>query len=137
MKKPQTTTGSVGITRRNGGFYITCRDEASGIDFAEFKMTGKQFADAITGLHGQDCELTVRMLHLVGKKMEHKKVKVFAAQDYDYTDLDMIPSYIWANMVFPHEQDGWKVEKDNWGNFHNRIHDGERLGYMCMARRWI
>lgn len=134
-------TGSVGITRRSDGFfYIVCRCEDSSTEFAEFKMTGKQFAEAVTGLHGQDVELTVRQLHRVGKTMEHKIVEVWSMEGYDHSTIEAIPRHIWTDMVEEIEEDEWIVEKNNWGNHHQRIRvdDGtKRVGYHCIARRWV
>lgn len=59
---------NLGITRSSdGNYYIRIGCESSRTSFCELKLTGQQFAEAITGLHTSDYECTVHGLDRVGK----------------------------------------------------------------------
>jgi len=61
--------GEIGITRNSNGFvYIRIEDSSSHSQFVELKLTLEQFAEAVTGLHTSDVEMTVRNLDRVGKR---------------------------------------------------------------------
>lgn len=132
--------GSCGFARRSDGFIVmTIRDEDSSTSFCEVKFTPEQFANAITGLFSTKCELDVRGLDKLGKKMENMTVDVFAPDgNVAQMKANEISKLMWADMTEQWTKDGWTVEKYNWGNMHKRIKSkfGE-LGYECVARRWV
>lgn len=59
----------LGITRSsNGKYYIRIGCETSRTNFCELELNGKQFAEAITGLHSSGIKATINGLDRVGKE---------------------------------------------------------------------
>ena len=128
--------GSIGIARRSDGlFTIHIRDEEASIEFCEVRMTGEQFANAVSGLFGQEVELDFRGLDKIGKTMEHKTVLVEMPAGFDVPHKwSDIPEPVREEMLYAHEAGGWRVEtRGSWGNMHRK----EGRGYKCLARRWV
>jgi hypothetical protein len=69
--------GELAITRSSdGNIYLRIEDSNSHAKFVELKLTLEQFAEAVTGLHTSDVEMTVTHLDRVGKSRvrEHRSV---------------------------------------------------------------
>ena len=131
--------GSVGVARRSDGLIVMhIRDEEASVEFCEIRFTPKQFANAVTGLFGQECEIDVRSLEKVGKRMECKTVILQLPDDYLPDEMsipkwDSIPRVVQQAILEEHEKNGWKVELGSWGNHHRRV----ARGYECTIRRWV
>lgn len=100
--------GQITISRaaHNGdeAIYIRIRDTASGLTFAEAKLTMEALALALTGLSHQDCDLSVHRLSEVGKRriVEDRRI-VYGGSPYNSRD-DM-EQWLAANA----KEDGWEV----------------------------
>lgn len=132
--------GSVGFARRSDGYIVMhLRDEDAAVEFCEVKFTPEQFANAVTGLFGQEVQISVRGLEKLGKKHECVRVAVHALNDEVMSKkLKDISREEWADMVEHIETEGWVVDGHDWGNHHQRF--GANIdsfgGYYCTARRW-
>lgn len=72
----------LGITRSSdGNYYIRIGCETSHTTFCELKLTGEQFAEAITGLYSTDIPATVNGLDRVGKKRVRESRSVVCPLD--------------------------------------------------------
>jgi hypothetical protein len=74
--------GELGINRSSNGFiYIRIEDSNSRAKFVELKLTCEQFAEAVTGLHTCDVEMTVSHLDRVGKRRVRESRSVVCPLD--------------------------------------------------------
>ncbi len=136
--------GSFGVCRSSdGNIYLRIRDELSGMDFVEIKMTPEQFALGITGLHGTKCELDVRGTEFLGMQHEVKQVMVVTgSEDVDTYSREKMTDELWSYLCTEHEIDGWTVDRSGWANHHKLIPvkdlpEGAVAGFYCNAHRWV
>ena len=82
---------------------ILVKDESSGIEFLNLKMSLASFALSITGLSEVECEATVKNLVNVGKtKVTEKRSVVCPIETYDKQTLSQ---WIGNNC----KEDGWEI----------------------------
>ena len=97
--------GGIGITRSSDGFYyIRLRDEASCVNFLEMKLTGEQFAEAITGLNFSGVEMEVRGLENVGKERVREKRSVICP--LTTYKREQLHDWLLANC----QEEGWFID---------------------------
>lgn len=98
-------TGDIGVTRSSDEFYyIRLRDEASCANFLEIKMTAKQFAEAVTGLHISNVEMEVRGLENVGKKRVRETRTVVCP--HKTHDKEPLQTWLLNNC----QEEGWTID---------------------------
>ena len=102
---------------RGGWIRITLEDGSSSVQFAEVDIDFKQFGQAISGMSGQLCDIELRQLDLVGKKMEHKFELVPVPITLDKKDKKLIK--LIETIFAPYEIDGWVARRDDIFNYHN------------------
>ena len=92
---------------------VTLEDKSSGIQFAEVHISLEEFSKAITGLGALPCEIEVRGLDLIGKKLETKTCTVTfpAGRTAEMTE-DVFKMF---------EFDGWEARRSDMNNSHNRM----------------
>lgn len=112
--------------------HITFVDEDACIEFAEATLTPEQFALAITGTGHTDCDMEVRGLDRVGKKMEHDSLEF----PLGVTSYDKNAKEVAAKKSREACPEGWKLDAyfGSQGSFFQR--DGETWA-RCTIRRWV
>jgi hypothetical protein len=131
--------GKLTIARTHGGdgdsIHISIVDEDAAVEFVEAELTLGQFALAITGLGRVECEVEVRGLDKVGKRLELDAIEF---------PLQMAAGY--ANSTTRREHATARAKKlchDGWipdcsfssqGSFFQR--DCETWA-RCNVRRWV
>ena len=121
------------VTSNTEGSYVEVRfqDDGASIEFAIAKLTMEQFAQAITGRGYVDCEIEVRGLDLVGKKMEHATIE-FPIPKADYKHRKESATKAAAAYI----PEGWVLSDSfsSQGSFFTR--DGQEFA-RATIRRWI
>ena len=115
MKKinGKLTISRVHSTQSEDWIEVFLEDESSGIQFADVHIGLEEFSKAITGLGSRPCEIEVRGLDLVGKKLETKiHTVIFPIERTTKMTEDVFSRF---------EQDGWEARRSDIDNHHNRI----------------
>lgn len=97
--------GKLSISR--GSDELVCiriRDEASGIEFVNLKMSLETYANAITGVAEQEGLLFVRGLQFVGKKLVIEQRQI--ACPFKSYDRKILEKWLIDNA----QEDGWIVD---------------------------
>lgn len=109
--------GKLAIVRPLGGdsgqINIHVEDDQAGVRFLEIVISLENFAKAITGQGGIDCNLKIRALSKVGLIREHKSMRVFVP-DHAYSDREEVA----GGAVRKAESDGWIGRIDDAHNHH-------------------
>lgn len=128
QERGNRVNGKITISRWHGnqeprdGITIEVTDETSGIRFLEVGMTLEAFAQAVTGLSHQPCEIELRGIENVGKVRELKTEVV----PFNYSSDK-------PAALAPFEVDGWKGYAGDLGNPH-KVADG---GYRVSFTRYV
>jgi hypothetical protein len=115
----------LGITRSSdGNYYIRIGCETSRISFCELKLTGEQFAEAVTGLHSCDIPATVKGLNRVGKERVRATRQVMCPlKTYDRDELGK-----WLDEHC--QEEGWLIDTYLGSqNSTKSVDDGTLLNY--------
>jgi hypothetical protein len=115
----------LGITRSSNGFYyIRIGCETSHTTFCELKLTGEQFAEAVTGLFSSDIEAEVKGLDRVGKTRIRELRSIICPLDsYKTDDLEE-----W--LVQNAQEDGWFLDSYlRSQSSKKRVDNGYQLNY--------
>lgn len=121
--KPTFLKGTLSISRISGGgeadeIRVTVRDESSGIEFVEARMSLEQFAQTMFGSRESECSFTLRGVDLVGSIAENKTELV----PYDlFKDRSEKAQ---AKALKPFEVDGWVARGTDISNNHYRTEVG-------------
>lgn len=83
ISRPSCSDGSEFIS-------IRVEDEDAGITFLELEISYANFAQALTGLHGMDCDMEFRGLENVGKRQEQKNIEFKMPKYEHYKDRQTI-----------------------------------------------
>ena len=67
--------GKIDILFEHDGLVIRLMDDLAGVTFAEAKLNQEQVCQALSRLSHTHCEIEVRGLQKVGKKMMHKSLE--------------------------------------------------------------
>ena len=112
--------------------HITLVDGLASIEFAEVSLTPEQFALAITGLGRIVCDMEVRGLDRVGKKMEHDSLE-FPLGVESYAKNAKKVAIKKAHEACP---EGW-IPDTYFGSQDSFFYrDGETWA-RCTIRRWV
>ena len=131
--------GKLTISRQQGGgkddrICISIVDEDAAVEFVEAELTLEQYALAITGLGRVECDVEVRGLDKVGKRMELDTL-IFPLKiaDDDYGTGRKAHATKRAKEACPA---GWVPDCyfNSQGSFFQR--DGETWA-RCSIRRWV
>lgn len=108
-------SGSIGISKINGSeehyIEIQIEDKDSCSRFVTVEISLKEFAEAITGLHGAKCTLQFRDLDKVGKLREQKEEFIKTPKEFPGNwDSSKEEKTKWAKeIVKPFEVNGWEA----------------------------
>jgi hypothetical protein len=110
------------------GTDILLTDEASGVQFAQVRLTTEEFGQLMRGRGAADCPTEVRGLDLLGKRRESKSEVVEFAIDRLKSDWQggnhslTAPAKKYAKGVLaPFEVDGWEARMSDLTNHHRRV----------------
>jgi len=111
--KGKLTISRVHSTQSEDWIEVLLEDESSCIQFADVHIGLEEFSKAITGLGACPCEIEVRGLDLVGKKLETKICTVsFPTERTVEMTEDVFKMF---------EFDGWEARRSDMNNSHNRM----------------
>ena len=122
--------GSLCITRPQGGnrdgkISIRIGDANNHCHFLELLIPHAEFAQAITGLSNQRCEVEVRMNAPIGKKLESKEILIPRVNDIPWNERHQRVN----EALVPYETEGWRGRTDDMLNHHRWCKDAE--GHEC------
>ena len=79
MNTPVNIKGSISISRTSDGLIrFQIKDRDAGVKFIEFRMTGEDFGQCITGLSEVEIDAEIKGLDIIGKK------KIFERRSIEY-----------------------------------------------------
>jgi hypothetical protein len=109
---------------------IKIYDEDADVQFCEIELTSKQFCQALGRLAHTHCEIEVRGLEKLGKKMEHKNFE-FEISNKDYGD-----KVVACQIVKKLCPDGWTPDYyfGSRGSFYG---NNDKSYARCIIRRWV
>jgi len=100
--------GQITISRPYGGsdsyINITIEDDTSNIEFVDLEIGLKEFAEALTGMSNQKCDIELRGLENLGKKHEHDVIE-FPMPEVEWGKRDSVA----FEEAKKHVPDGWEV----------------------------
>ncbi len=126
--------GRIGISRRTstgteGVMCIEIADVSSGTGFLEIEISLKDWALAISGLHGVPIDFTTRGLDLIGLVHEYKKELIQIPDDLGYDRNNAQANELLA----PYTVDGWKGNIADLFNHHNSERDDNNIQFQSVG----
>lgn len=104
---------------------ITLEDDSTGRNFLEITISGAEFLNAVTSMHGRPCEFAFneKNLALVGKVRETVQCLIRERK---------------GGAVIPKQyaDEGWELW-NGYGNHHNSRHENGKIFYNCMLVRYV
>lgn len=130
--------GMLTITRTTGAncenISVVIRDGLSGCVIARAEIGMSAFAEALTGIARNNCEVIWTNIDRIGKTREVKTEFVpiaIPSLGYDRRDEEA------DQQAKPFEVDGWKMSSGGYGNHHrSTVRDGIQ-GYLCVFIRFV
>ena len=126
--RPQCSDGREVIT-------IDVQDNSSRCRIVNLEMTYENFTKALTGQGYIDCDIDFNDSELIGKKKEHKTVKVPRMKGYERVNNKEIETHMVAydniNQLF---LDGWVPRYEDFNNHHKHTDDNH---VMVIFERWV
>jgi hypothetical protein len=112
---------------------IEIYDECAGVQFCEIELTSKQFCQALGRLAHTHCEIEVRGLEKLGKKMEHKSIEFECGENGRWNKNEEQTLNKLAKAACP---EGWEPDYyfGSQGSFFTK--DGKNFA-RCIIRRWV
>lgn len=104
---------------------ITMEDDSTGRNFLEITLSGAEFLNAITSMHGRPCEFAFneKNLALVGKVRQTMSCRIRERK---------------IGVVVPHKyaDEGW-THWSGYGNHHNARNENGKIYYECLLVRYV
>lgn len=125
--------GQIDIFFEEGGLKIRLRDGLAGTTFAEVHLNQKQTLQALSRLSHTHCDIEVRGLENVGKRMVHKSLEFPISKDSIYGPERQAVAIKRMEEAMP---DGWSTDGyfGSQESFFER--DGERWARITI-RKWV
>lgn len=132
------TQVEIGVSRSNSKngttFHMTITDAASNQSIISMDMNHEQFANLVSGLHGQVVPAEVFVSDKIGKEMKSKVIEI-SLEGYDTArDWKKFTSYVekFVKEFYP----SWEVQIDTSCNSH-RIRNYPKPIYQVTIRSWL
>lgn len=129
--------GTITIARSSGdieggrNIHIEIRDELSGVEFVDLRMTAEDFGNACVGsLAFRPCEIEIQGLDKIGKKRENKTEKI----KFNRFGGGKREGKMLKEVLAPYEVDGWTARIEDLTDGHRAAGDGcQNVSFV----RWV
>jgi hypothetical protein len=118
------------------GLHLTIEDDNSGIDFVEIRFNEKQTCQLLSRLSSVSCDMEIKNIEKVGKKMEISQIEFEVPEKLSYENEKEVAYEKAKEYCLRNCESGW-IPDDYFGSQGSFFSKEGRYYARCTIRRWI